>query len=116
MSGHPVAPGTLTDVSQLLDDLAHLLDVTAANAEPDQRHRAVGAAGEIRLLRARLAPHDQDPPGYTPGRWYATLAAALGDISNLPHAALIDRLDQLEKVIDLAFSRRRRRWWRTDKP
>jgi len=115
MSGHPVQPETVTDVAQLLDDLAQLLDVAAANALDGQRQRAVSAAGEIRLLRTRLVPFDQDPPSHMPGRWYASLAAAFGDVSSLPLAALVDRIDQLEQVIDRVFSNRRRRWWRSDK-
>ncbi|GAA4727644.1 hypothetical protein [Phytohabitans rumicis] len=115
MSGQPIAPGTLIDVTQLLDDLAQLVDVAAANAEADQRHRAVSAASEIRLLRAQLCPPTQNPPGRTPGRWYARLAAAFGDVSNLPHAALIDRIDQLEQSIDRTLSLQRRRWWRANR-
>jgi hypothetical protein len=110
-----VAQDALTEVTNLLDDLARLLDVTAANAEPDHRRRAVDTAGRIRQLRVRLTTPDQAPPDHTPGPWYSDLAAALGDTRSLPAAALTDRIDQLEQVIDRAFTRSRRRWWRADK-
>jgi hypothetical protein len=111
----PVAQDALTEVTNLLDDLARLLDVTAANAEPDHRRRAVDTAGRIRQLRVRLTTTDHLPSTSTPGPWYGDLAAALGDTHALPAAALTDRIDQLEHVLDRAFSRRRRRWWRADK-
>jgi hypothetical protein len=118
VTSHPIAPDTLTEVTQLLDDLTQLLDISAAHAQPNHRRRAMEVAGHIRLLRNRLAPADQNPPRRTPGHWYAKLAAALGATSNLPDAVLTDltdQLDQLEQAIDPAFSRRRRRWRPTNR-
>jgi hypothetical protein len=120
VSSHPIAPDPLTEVTHLLDDLAQLLDISAAHADPNRRRTAIDVAGHIRRLRSQLAPANQIPPGRTPGRWYAKLVAALGDAANLPHAALTDQLDQLEAAIDRAFSRNRRRRWpgnrRTTRP
>jgi hypothetical protein len=105
----------VTEVTGLLDDLARLLDVTTANADPDQRRRAVDAAGRVRMLRARLAALEQIPPAGTPGPWYGSLAAALGDTSTLPHAALTERIEQLEHVIENVLSRRWGRWLPPDR-
>ncbi|HEY8112960.1 MAG TPA: hypothetical protein VII16_08845 [Actinomycetes bacterium] len=110
-----IPAATVIDAARLLDDLASLLELNAADTAPLHRRRSLEVAGRIRRLRAQLVPIEVIRPSRTPGVWYAMLAATICDNAKLSGGALTDRFDELEHAIDRTFAAGRRRWWRTNR-